>query len=90
MPKTRKPDHRGKNLIKDLKETFLEVFFFSGGLGRCYKMTTKFELKDNIQPLFKKKRNVPFDPSPQINEEFERHERTGALLKIEYNHRPSI
>ena len=43
-------------------------------------MTAKFELKDDIQPVFKKKRNVP--SLPQINEELER---TGLLLKIEYS-----
>ena len=45
---------KAKNLIKDLKETFLEIF--TGGLGQCNKMTAKFELKDDIQPVFKKKK----------------------------------
>ena len=72
-----------KKLINDLKETFPEVF--QGGLGRYNKMTVKFELKDNIQPGFKKKRNVPFVSLLQINEELDRLERTGVLLKIEYS-----
>ena len=41
-----------KDLIKDLKETFMEIF--SGVLGRYNKMMAKFKLKDGIQPVFKK------------------------------------
>ena len=54
-------------------------------LGRCNKMTAKFELKDDIQPVFKKKRNVPFASLPLVNEELDRLERTGVLSKIEYS-----
>ena len=39
-----------EKLKKELKETFPEVF--SAGLGRCKKMSTKFELKESIQPIF--------------------------------------
>ena len=35
-------------------------------------MTKKFELKDDTQPVFKKKRTMPFAPLPQINEELDR------------------
>ena len=49
-------------------------------------MAAKFELKDDIQPVFKKKRNVPFVPSTQINEELDRFERTGVLSKIDCSH----
>ena len=48
-------------------------------------MKAKFELKDDIQPVFKKKRKVPFVSLLQINEELDRLERTEVLLKIEYN-----
>ena len=47
-------------------------------------MTTKFELKYDIQPMFKKKK-VPFASLPQINEELNRLERTGVLSKTEYS-----
>ena len=40
-----------KSLIKDLKGTFPEVFF-----GRCNKMTAKFELNNDIQPVFTKRK----------------------------------
>ena len=46
-------------------------------------MTEK--LKDDIQPVFNKKRNVPFASLPQINEEPGRLEKTGVLSKIEYS-----
>ena len=74
---------KAKDLIKDLKETFPEVF--SGALGRCNKMMAKFKLKDDIQPVFKKKRNVPLASLPQINEKLNRLERTGVLSKIVYS-----
>ena len=41
-----------------MKIKFSEVF--SGGLGRCNKIKAKFQLKENIKPVFKKNRNVPF------------------------------
>ena len=35
-------------------------------------MMAKFELQDNIQSVFKKKRNVPFASLEQINEELDK------------------
>ena len=43
---------------------------------------SKFELQDNIQPVFKKKWNVPFASLEQINEEVDRLIKTGVLLKL--------
>ena len=42
-----------EKLKKELKVAYPEIF--SGGLGRCTKMMAKFELQDNVQPVFKKK-----------------------------------
>ena len=42
----------------ELKGSFPGVF--SAGLGKCTKITAKFELKENTCPIFKKKWNVPF------------------------------
>ena len=52
------------------KEEFLIKFaeVFSSGLGRCNKMKAKFELKQNVQPGFKKKKNVVFALLKQIND----------------------
>ena len=61
-----------ESLKKELKIKFSEVF--SGGFGRCNKMKAKFELKENVRPVFKKKRNVPFALLKQINDEFDKHE----------------
>ena len=49
--------NKAESLKKELKIRFSEVF--SGGLGRCNKMKTKFKLKENVLPVFKKKRNIP-------------------------------
>ena len=49
------------------------------------KMLAKFELNDNAQPVFKKKRNVPFASLEQINEELDRLVKTGVLAKLQYS-----
>ena len=56
-----------EKLLKDLKESFPDVF--SGGLGRCNKMAVKLELKNDSQPVFKKNRNVPFASPTHIDKE---------------------
>lgn len=43
-------------LKEELHSQFPEVF--SSGLGRCIEFAAKIELKENVQPVFKKKRNV--------------------------------
>ena len=69
-------------LKEELKGTFLEVF--PGGLGWC-KQSAKFELKPNIQSVFKKKRNVSIASLNQIDEELNRLEQIGVLSKVEYS-----
>ena len=76
-------DAEAEKLKKELREAYPE--FFSGGLGRCTKMLAKFELQNDIKPVLKKKRNVPFASLEQINEELDRLVRTGVLLKVEYS-----
>ena len=70
-------------LLEELKESFPDVF--SGGLGRCNKMTAKLELKTDSQPVFKKKRNIPFASLNQIDKELDRLEKTGVISKIQYS-----
>ena len=48
-------------------------------------MMAKFELQDDVQPLFKKKRNVSFASLEQINEELDRLIKTGVLSKLKYS-----
>ena len=74
-------------LKEELKGTFPEVF--PSGLGRYKKTFAKFELKPNIEPVFKKKRNVPFALLNQIDEELNRLKQIGVLLKVEYSERAS-
>ena len=66
------------NLKKELKQRFPQVFF-SGGLGKCSKLKAK--LKDSAQPVFKKKRNVPFAALEQINKELDWLEQVSILSK---------
>ena len=54
----------------ELKDSFPEVF--SAGLGKCTKVKAKFELKENTHPIFRKKRNVPFTATEEMNKELNR------------------
>ena len=53
----------------ELKGSFPEVF--SAGLGKCTKIKGKFELKENTRPIFRKRRNVPFVATEEINKELD-------------------
>ena len=72
-----------EKLRKDLK-SFPRCFFFSDGLGRCNKMAVKLELKNDNQPVFKKKRNVPFVSLTHIDKDLQRLEQMGVISKIQY------
>lgn len=72
-----------EKLKRELKENFPDVF--TGGLGRCTKAVAKFEVKENEQPVFKKKRNVPYAAIEQIDGELERLENMGVLEKIDHS-----
>ena len=66
-----------------LKGSFPEVF--SAGLGKCTKNKAKFELKENTRPIFRKKRNVPFAATKEINKELDRLVNMGILSKAEFS-----
>ena len=65
----------------ELKGSFPEVF--SAGLGKCTKIKAKFELKKNARPIFRKKRNVTFAATEEINKEQDRLVNMGILSKLE-------
>ena len=54
-----------KKIKMELKGSFPEVF--SAGLGKCTKIKAKFKQKENTRPIFRKKRNVPFTATEEIN-----------------------
>ena len=45
-------------------------------------MKAKFELKENVEPIFKMKRNVPFASLKLIND---RLDKMDILSKVDYN-----
>ena len=67
----------------ELKGSFPEVF--SAGLGKCTKIKAKFEQKENRRPIFRKKRNVPFAATEEINKELDRLVNRGILSKVEFS-----
>ena len=64
---------------------FFFFFFFFGGLGKCFKLKAKLKVTDGAQPVFKKKRYVPFAALQQINKELDRLEQTGILSKTNFS-----
>ena len=66
----------------ELKGSFPKVF--SAGLGKCTKTKAKFELKENTRPIFRKKRNVPFTATEEINKELDRLVNMGISSKVEF------
>ena len=67
----------------ELKGSFPEVF--SADLGKCTKIKAKFELKENTRPIFRKKQNVPFAATEEINKELDRLVNMGILSKVEFS-----
>ena len=67
----------------ELNGSFPEVF--SAGLGKCTKIKAKFELKENTRPIFRKKRNVPFATTEEIDKELDRLVNIGILSKVEFS-----
>ena len=72
-----------ENLISKLKKEFAEVF--TPGLVKCTKMAAELKLKQNMKPVFIRKRNVPFASLDKINQELDRLENVRILSKTEYN-----
>ena len=48
-------------------------------------MAAELKLKQNMQPVFVRKRKVPFASLDKINQELDRLENVGILSKTEYN-----
>ena len=68
---------------EEIKKSFPEVF--SEGLGRFTKMTAKVKLKKNAQPVFRKKRSIPFAAIDKIDKELERLTQCGVLSRVDYS-----
>ena len=49
------------------------------------KMGSELKLKQNMQPVFIRKRNVPFASLDKINQELDRQENVGIQSKTEHN-----
>ena len=67
----------------ELKGSFTEVF--SAGLGKWTKIKAKLEPKENTRPIVRKKRNVPFAATEEINKELDRLVNKGILSKVEFS-----
>ena len=57
---------------------------FSAGLGKCTKIKAKFEQNENIRPIFRMGRNVPFAATKEMNKVLDRLVNMGILSKAEF------
>ena len=71
-----------ENFVNKLKSEFNKVF--ADKLGYCTKTEARFELKDNVKPVFKPKRKVPFSSLETIDKELRRLEENGVIKKVDY------
>lgn len=58
---------------------------FDGSLGACTQAEAVLYLKENIQPVYKPKRPVPFAAYPAIDAELNRLENIGVIEKVNYS-----
>ena len=68
------------DFCKIVKHHATEVF--CSGLGRRTQIVASFELKEGVQPVFKKGRSVPFASRKKIDQEHDRMVATGILSKV--------
>ena len=66
-------------LKKGLKIKFPEIF--SEGIGFCSKVKAKFEVKENVMPVFRSKRQVPYASVEIIDKKLRRLEKLGVIEK---------
>ena len=69
--------------LNKLKSQFSKVF--ADELGCCTKTEVRFELKDNVKPVFKSKRKVPFLSLETIDKELRRLEENGVIKNVDYS-----
>ena len=72
-----------ENLKRELKSNFPDIF--SEVLEMCTKAKAKFELKDNLQLIFKPKRQIPFAAQEIIEKELDCLEKIEVLSKTNYS-----
>ena len=70
-------------LKKELKIKFPEIF--SEGFGFCSKVKAKFEVKENVMPVFRLKRPVPYASFEIIDKELGRLEKLGVTETTDYS-----
>ncbi|XGW28165.1 hypothetical protein V3C99_008177 [Haemonchus contortus] len=70
-------------LIAYLRTHFANVF--APGLGRCTKTKAKLFLKPGAQPVYRKKRPVPFASQPAVDAEIDRLVQEGVLTAVDHS-----
>ena len=81
--KNKKKNKKNENFVNKLKSEFNKVF--ADELGCCMKTEVRFELKDNVKPIFKPKRKVPFSSLETIDKALQRLEENGVIKKVDYS-----
>ena len=72
----------GETFVNDFfngKERKLKVF------GFCSKVKAEFDVKENIMPIFRPKRQIPYALVDIIDKELGRLEKLGVIEKTDYS-----
>ncbi|KAK6745963.1 hypothetical protein RB195_012210 [Necator americanus] len=78
-----KEEANREEIIVDLKKQYAEVF--KCGLGRCVKTKAKLLLRDNVVPVFKKKRPVPYASVPDLDADVDRLRVEHIISSVEHS-----
>jgi hypothetical protein len=69
--------------IRELRQRFREVF--ASSLGRCTKAKASLQLKENVTPVYRPKRPVPYAAQECVDKELERLEENGVISRVNYS-----
>ena len=72
------------NRVEKLKiELLINFLKFFKSLMRCIKAKATFKIKENVTPIFRLKRKVPFAAEASISKELDCLEQIGVLTKMD-------
>ncbi|CAB4019155.1 uncharacterized protein K02A2.6-like [Paramuricea clavata] len=82
-PSHRNPGTTTQGILKNLLDTYAEVF--EDKLGTFKSAKARITLKEGSQPQFRKARQVPYSLRPKVEEKLKRLQSEGILSKVEWS-----
>uniref|UniRef100_A0A5S6QNW5 Reverse transcriptase domain-containing protein n=1 Tax=Trichuris muris TaxID=70415 RepID=A0A5S6QNW5_TRIMR len=75
--------HKAEHLTMDIQNLYPKVC--NAELGHCTKFKASLSLRPDAQPVFKRKRPVPYAALSLVEQELDRLEQLGIISKIDYS-----